>query len=624
MGGPNYRMRGAYRSTPPPGIEPNLPHERRSFGILATNRMTTPDEDLRDRATRWASEDPDPVTRAELLALLAQPDLSKTDLADRFAGNLEFGTAGLRGVLGAGPNRMNRSVVLRTALGLARHLLAVVPDAARRGVVIGYDGRRYSREFAEDSALVFAAAGIRALLFTHLQPTPVTSFAVKELGAAGGVMVTASHNPPEYNGYKVYWSNSAQIIEPIDSAIAAAIAGTPAPNEIPRLTFEEARSRGLIQDLGAELEDRYLATVRTLSVHADGTRSLPIVYTPMHGVGDALARRALARAGFDRVTSVPEQQEPDGAFPTVAFPNPEEKGAMDLSFALARKLGAELVLANDPDADRLAVAVPARAGSPQDYVQLTGNQVGILLGHYLLTEKPAGSDKRTVLASIVSSPMLGGIARALGVHYEETLTGFKWIANRAMQLEAEGYTFVFGYEEALGYTVGSAVRDKDGISAAVLVAEMCAVQKARQKTLLDELDEIYRKYGVYVSSQISLTRKGASGATEIAAMMSHLRKTSPRKIGAHTVVAMSDFETATRTASDGKTSPITLPKSNVLVFELQGGSRIIARPSGTEPKVKFYFDVREEVAGGETVVATEARANDTSKALREAFQALLP
>jgi phosphomannomutase len=591
--------------------------------------MTTPEQDLRARAALWAKEDPDPRTRAELLAILEQPDLSKTDLADRFSGVLEFGTAGLRGVLGAGPNRMNRSVVLRTALGLAKHVIAAVPRAAERGIVIGYDGRRYSREFAEDSAEVFAALGLRALLFTGTQPTPVTSFAVKELGAAAGVMVTASHNPPEYNGYKVYWANSAQIIQPIDAAIAAAIEACPPPNEVPRLPLAEARARGLVTDLGADLEDRYLAAVRGLSVHegsAGGDRSLPIVYTPMHGVGDPMARRALANAGFDRVTSVPEQQHPDPAFPTVAFPNPEEKGAMDLSFALATKLGAALVLANDPDADRLAVAVPARPPAT-GYVQLTGNQVGILLGHYLLTEvneqAPVGK-RRTVLASIVSSPMLGSIARALGVHYEETLTGFKWIANRAMQLEAEGYTFVFGYEEALGYTVGSVVRDKDGVSAAVLVAEMTAVLKSRGKTLLDELDAIYRRFGVYVSSQLSLTRKGATGAAEIAAMMSHLRATSPKAVGAHAVLAMSDFETATRTSRDGATTHLTLPTSNVLVFELEGGSRIIARPSGTEPKVKFYFDVRTEVGAGEPVEVAEARADETSKALRVAFQALLP
>jgi phosphomannomutase len=591
--------------------------------------MSTSDLPLREQATRWAKDDPDPVTRAELEAILASPDLAQTDLADRFAGTLEFGTAGLRGVLGAGPNRMNRAVVLRTSFGLARHVAQTVPDAASRGVVIGYDGRHYSREFAEDTALVFAAAGIRARLFTGPVPTPLASFAVKELGAAAGVMVTASHNPPEYNGYKVYWTNSAQIIPPVDRAIAESIAAAPPASEVPRLALDVARARGLVQDLGADLEERYLATIRTLQVHMGGDRAITIVYTPMHGVGDALTRRALARAGFDRVTSVPEQQQPDGAFPTVAFPNPEEKGAMDLAFALARKQGADIVLANDPDADRLAVAIPARneagaAAQAQGYVQLTGNQVGILLGHYLLTERPPRNDRRTVLASIVSSPMLGVIARDLGVHYEETLTGFKWIANRAMQLEAEGYSFAFGYEEALGYTVGSAVRDKDGISAAVLMAEMCAVLKGRGLSLLDQLDAIYRKYGVFVSSQVSLTRKGTSGTAEIARMMSHLRSSSPKTIGAHTVVAMSDFETQKKVGRDGATTKLTLPVSNVLVFDLEGGSRIIARPSGTEPKAKFYFDVREAVAPREPVTAAEARANETGKRLHEAFLALLP
>jgi phosphomannomutase len=587
---------------------------------MLTPMPTTPPS-LRERATRWMQDDPDPKTQAELGLLLAEPDLAKTDLADRFAGSLEFGTAGLRGVLGAGPNRMNRAVVLTTSLGLARHVLAAVPNAGSRGIIIGYDGRHMSREFAEDAALVFAAAGIRALLFTHVVPTPVTSFAVKELAAAAGVMVTASHNPPEYNGYKVYWSNSAQIIPPVDHDIATAIAGAPAAKDVPRLTMEDARARGLVVDLGAELEERYLATIRALAVHADGNRAITIVYTPMHGVGDVLARRALARAGFDRVTSVPEQQHPDGDFPTVAFPNPEEKGAMDLSFALATKQNADLILANDPDADRLAVAVPGRTKGT--YVQFTGNQVGALLGHYLLTERPASSDRRAVLASLVSSPMLGFIARALGVHYEETLTGFKWIANRAMDLEAEGYAFVFGYEEALGYSVGSAVRDKDGISGALLIAEMCAVLSARKLTLMDELDAIYRKYGVFVSAQVSLTRKGASGAAEIAGMMSRLRAKPPTKVGDHAVVAVSDFESHVRTLADGTTTKLTLPSSNVLVFELEGGSRIIARPSGTEPKVKFYFDVRETVGKDESVLVAEARAMSVEKRLADAFQALV-
>ena len=585
-----------------------------------------PPSDLRELATRWIADDPDPLTRAELEALLKEPDLGKTDLADRFAGTLEFGTAGLRGVLGAGPNRMNRAVVLRTSLGLARHVLSAIPDAAQRGIVIGYDGRHYSRQFAEDAALVFAAAGIRALLFVHPVPTPTTSFAVKDLRAAAGVMVTASHNPPEYNGYKVYWENSAQIIPPVDHAIATAIAGAPGGREVPRASMDEARKKALVEDLGDPLEERYLAELATIGRSKAGDRGLTIVYTPMHGVGDDLARKALARGGFAHVTSVPEQQKPDGAFPTVAFPNPEEKGAMDLSFALARKLKADLVLANDPDADRLAVAVPARAGAPElpGYVQLTGNQVGILLGHYLLTEPPTPKGKPLVLASIVSSPMLGGIARALGVHYEETLTGFKWIANRAIALEAEGQSFVFGYEEALGYTVGDVVRDKDGMGAALLVAEMTAVLRSRGKSLLDELDAIYARYGVYVSSQVNLTRKGASGAAEIGKMMAHLRALSPRQIGKHAVLAISDLESGTKTAADGTKTKVTLPPSNVLTFDLEGGSRIIARPSGTEPKVKFYFDVREAVAEGESVTVAEARALATRKELNAAFQALLP
>ncbi len=578
----------------------------------------TAEAELRDRAERWAAEDPDPATRDELRALLAAADLRTTDLADRFAGSLEFGTAGLRGVLGAGPNRMNRAVVLRTTHGLARHLLAAVPDAAARGVVIGYDGRRGSRPFAEDASLALAAAGIRAHRFTHPVPTPLTAFAAKHLGAAAAVMVTASHNPPEYNGYKVYWSNAAQIIPPVDAAIAQAIERAPAARDVPRLEESEARGRGLLVDVNASLERLYLDAVVALGVRRDGDRSLRIVYTPLHGVGDALARAALARAGFDSVTSVPEQQQPDGAFPTIAFPNPEERGAMDLAFALGRKLGADLVLANDPDADRLAVAVPGEA--PSGYVQLTGNQLGVLLGHYLLTEGPA-EGRRLVIASLVSSPQLGAIARALGVRYEETLTGFKWIANRAMELEREGHRFVFGYEEALGYTVGDLVRDKDGISAAVLAAEVAAVLRSRGRALLDELDDIARRYGLYVSTQVNVTKKGASGPARIASLMDRLRASAPSQIGAHSVEAVCDYQ-AQRRVARGVTSSLAMPRSNVLAFELQGGSRIIARPSGTEPKVKFYFDVRETIGAEETVPEARARAEKTMRTLADAFAKL--
>jgi phosphomannomutase len=575
------------------------------------------------RARAWAASDPDPTTRDELLALLATPDVRATDLEDRFSAVLEFGTAGLRGVLGAGPNRMNRAVVLRTTWGLARYLLEHASDAKGRGVVIGYDCRRLSREFAEDTACVLTSFGIQVHLFPDVAPTPATAFASKHLDAAAAVMVTASHNPPEYNGYKVYWGNGAQIIPPTDTGIAKAIELAPPANEVPRIDIAEARAKGIVRSVDASVTRAYLDAVRALEVNAGGDRSIAIVYTPMHGVGDVLARFALTEAGFTNVTSVPEQQKPDGAFPTVAFPNPEEKGAMDLSFALARKLSADLVLANDPDADRLAAAVKS-AASPTGYMQFSGNQVGILLGHYLLTEgEAAKTPKRLVLASIVSSPMLGTIAHALGVRYEETLTGFKWIANRAMELEREGYTFIFGYEEALGYTVGRVVRDKDGVSAAMILAEMAAVAKERGKTLADELEAIYRTYGLFVSSQVTVTKKGAAGVSELRALMTRLRTAAPRAIGVHEVIAIADYETRVRTVIvDKSESPLSLPRTNMLIFELRGGSRIIARPSGTEPKVKFYIDLREEIAKGESLVVAEAHATHAMQSLAGAFVAI--
>jgi phosphomannomutase len=353
-----------------------------------------------------------------------------------------------------------------------------------------------------------------------------------------------------------------------------------------------------------------------------GDRSLRIVYTPMHGVGDALARRALSDAGFSDVTSVPEQRQPDGAFPTVAFPNPEEPGAMDLAFALAKKIDADLVLANDPDADRLAVAV-RETGEPTGYRQMTGNEVGVLLGHYLLTEK-VSPRPHAVLTSIVSSPLLGRIAQSLGARYEETLTGFKWIANRAIELEREGCEFLFGYEEALGYCVGDLVYDKDGISAALLVAELAAVLREHRSTLLDELDAIFRSWGVYASKQVGVTRKGARGVAEISAVMSRLRASRLRRIGDQEVVAFADYQAGELTdMRSGATTPLSFPPSNVLTFHLASGSRVIARPSGTEPKAKFYFDVREEVRAGEPVASAKARAQVAIDTLADAFLALV-
>ena len=585
--------------------------------------MTAPS--LLERAERWLLHDPDPSTRAELAALLERARGGDAgagaDLAERFSGPLEFGTAGLRGLLGAGESRMNRAVVLRTSFGLGRYLLAEDEAAARaRGVVVGYDGRRMGRELAEDTAGALAALGIPARVTPRPCPTPLLAFAVTDLHAVAGVMVTASHNPPAYNGYKVYWGNGAQIIPPHDAGIAARIAAAPEGSAIPRASRDEAEREGLWALFGDDVERRYLDAVRGLSVRKGGDRSLGIVYTPLHGTGDRLAHIALAEAGFTDVTSVPEQAEPDGAFPTVAFPNPEEKGALDLALALARARGAPLVIANDPDVDRLALAVRDRDGG---YVQLTGNQVGALLGHYVLTGgADAGTGDRLVLASLVSSPLLGVIAAALGVRYAETLTGFKWIANRAMELEREtGARFVFGFEEALGYTVGRVVRDKDGISAAVIAAELAAHRWAEGKTLLDDLEVLARRYGLFVSGQRAVTLPGADGLARIGAVMKRLRGAPPARLARWEVVAMGDYQARRRTVKDGTVTPIALPASDVLTFDLEGGGRVVARPSGTEPKIKLYFDLREPVAAGEAMAEAERRAAGKIGELEAAFVA---
>jgi phosphomannomutase len=577
-----------------------------------------------ERAEAWIHDDPEAASQAELRALVEAAKRgdakSEAELAERFAGPLEFGTAGLRGVLGAGESRMNLAVVRRTTYGLGRYLLSIPEaDAKRRGVAIGYDGRRMSHAFAHEAAGVLAALGIPAHLSQDLCPTPMCAYATKALDAAAGVMVTASHNPPEYNGYKVYWGNGAQIIAPIDRGIAAAIDAAPPAREVPVLDTDEARARGLVRPIERALEDRYLSEVHALGVRTDGDRGAPIVYTPLHGVGNRWVRAALAQAGFTNVTSVPEQAEPDGEFPTVAFPNPEEKGALDLAIALAEAKNADLILASDPDTDRLAVAI--RKPDGRGFVQLSGNQVGVLLGHYLLTEGPtARGAERLVVASCVSSPQLGAIAEQLGVGYDETLTGFKWIANRALELErTEGRRFVFGYEEALGYTVGTLVRDKDGVSAALLFAELWAVRRAEGLTMLDELERIARRFGHYASRQLAITLKGQEGLARIRSVMGALRERGPSQVGPLAVVATRDVKRGVRRTREGVESKLALPPSDVLVFELEGGSRIIARPSGTEPKLKIYVDVREAVTEGEALAQAEARAQALLASLEADF-----
>lgn len=564
--------------------------------------------DLLARARAFHDADFDPETRAELAALIEASkadDKALRDLEDRFRGPLEFGTAGLRGVLGAGETRMNRAVVVRTTAGLAAWLRA--QGLAERGVVIGRDGRRGSARFADDAAAVLAAAGIRVHLFPDVVPTPLVSFAVRALGAGAGVMITASHNPPEYNGYKAYAANSAQIIPPTDVEIAAAIAVAPPARDVPRMELDAARAAGRLVTPDSSVLESYYAAVLGLARRHEGRADLRIVYTPMHGVGDRYVHEVLRRAGFPHVTSVAAQAAPDGEFPTVRFPNPEEPGAMDLALALAREQGAHLVLANDPDADRLAVAVP----DGDRWVQLSGNEVGVLLGHYLLADDPAAGGDRLAITTIVSSPLLGVICRALGVRYAETLTGFKWIANMAMRLEAEhGCTTVMGYEEALGYSVGTVARDKDGVSAVAVFAELAASLRARGETVLGRLEAIYRRFGLVVSRQHNVTRKGQDGAAAIRAQMAAMRASPPGALGAERVARVIDYADPRATG---------LPASDVLTFDLGGGSRVTMRPSGTEPKVKYYFDVVEPLREGEPFADGRSRAVARLDALEKEF-----
>ena len=514
------------------------------------------------QARDWAADDPDPVTRAELETVVAatragDPDAA-ADLADRFAGFLEFGTAGLRGALGAGPARMNRVVVLRTAAGLTSYLQDQlgVPDVT---VVIGYDARHNSDVFARDTAAVVTALGGTAIVLPHPLPTPVLAFAIRDLGADAGVMVTASHNPPQDNGYKVYLGDGSQIVSPADADIAASIEQFPTAASVPRT--EEGWTTtddGIVAD--------YLESVGRV-VAAGGPRDLRIVHTALHGVGSAVAREALLRAGFQDVHSVARQAEPDPDFPTVAFPNPEEPGAIDLALELARAVEADLVIANDPDADRCAVAVPDPTCA-DGWRMLRGDEVGALLGIHLLSRGwPTGA---VMANSIVSSRLLAAMCAARGVAHQETLTGFKWIS-RVPGL-------AYGYEEALGYCVDpTQVRDKDGVSAALLVAEFAAALKRAGKSLPDALADLAERHGHHVTDSFSVR---VDDVAVIAGVMQRLRATPPDSIGGQRVSSVDDL-------ADGAGG---LPPTDGVRYLLADDTRVIVRPSGTEPKLKVYLE----------------------------------
>ena len=521
--------------------------------------------DVLDEARAWLADDPDPDTRAELASLIeraeADDPVALADLGDRFAGRLQFGTAGLRGALGPGPNRMNRVVVIQTAAGLAAYLRA----HGGSSVVVGFDARHKSDQFARDTCAVMVGAGIRAMVLPRALPTPVLAFTIRHLGVDAGVVVTASHNPPQDNGYKVFLGDGSQIVAPADVEIAAEIEAVGTVESIPR-------AESGWETLDDTVVDAYVQRVASVAL-PDGPRDLRIVYTPLHGCGGDVMRRAMQATGFPAPEAVSEQAAPDPDFPTVAFPNPEEPGAIDLAMSLAKREKADLIIANDPDADRCAVGAPMPAG----WRMLTGDEVGALLATHLIGREPGLTG--VFACSIVSSSLLGKIAGRHGLGYAETLTGFKWIGR------IEGLRF--GYEEALGYCVDpDAVRDKDGISAAILVAELAAMVRSEGRGLSDALDDIARGYGLHATGQLSVRVEDLSLIDEV---MRALRTSPPTILGGRTVEAVEDL-------AEGVGG---LPPTEGLRFLLDAGARVIVRPSGTEPKIKCYLEVIVPASDGD-------------------------
>jgi phosphomannomutase len=566
-----------------------------------------PAEDVRREAAAWIAADPDPEDRAELAALLAddRPEAA-AELADRFRARLNFGTAGLRGAVGAGPNRMNSATVTAATAALASVLLggdpAVAAGVAAAGVVVGCDARHRSEEFAAQAAGVLAGAGIRVHLLPSRQPTPLLAYAVRYFRAAAGVMITASHNPAGDNGYKVYLGDGAQIAPPADADVEAAMATVGSPAAVPVAQADSP----LISRAGDEVAQAYLDAVHAeLGSAPAGSAWLRFVYTPLHGVAGELALRAFEQAGYPQPDLVAVQFEPDPGFPTVRFPNPEEPGTLDLALAQARRSGADLVIANDPDGDRLAVAIPDQS-APGGYRQLTGDQLGAVLGSFVLGRAAADPDVRIAeqlaVSTVVSGSLLSKIAAAAGAQYAQTLTGFKWIV-RAADLRADT-RFCYGYEEALGYAVTSAVRDKDGISAALAVLSVATTAWSAGQSLQDCYDALEEQLGVHITAQITVRTEAAID------VMSRLRAAPPSELDGEPVLATTDY-----------TGGWDLPSADMLRYQLRDG-RVVIRPSGTEPKIKAYLEVVEAVPGRTLAHAREAAQARMSR-LRAAVAELL-
>ncbi len=560
------------------------------------DRMETGEKEARKRYETWLQSPVfDQDTKRELEMLKGDA----AEITDRFYRELEFGTGGLRGLLGAGSNRMNRYTVRKATQGLANYIRKEHREA--KGVAIAYDSRRLSPELAEEAALCLAANGIRAYVFESLRPTPELSFALRELGCTAGIVVTASHNPPEYNGYKVYWEDGAQITFPRDSEIIREVSEITDYGQARTMSLEEAREQGLYQVIGREIDDRYIEEIRKLSIHPEIIREqgkdLKIVYTPLHGTGNLPVRRILKELGFQKVWVVPEQEKPDGGFPTVSYPNPEDKKAFVLALQLAGEVDADLVLATDPDADRLGIY--GKNTQTGEYEPFTGNMSGMIILEYLLSQKkrlgrlPADG---AVVTTIVSGKMSREITRAYGADLIETLTGFKYIGEQIRLFEENGeHEFLFGYEESYGCLTGTHARDKDAVSAVAMLCEAAAYYRHEGITLCQQMDRLYEKYGYYREDLCTVAMKGIEGAAKIRELMEAIRKDPPERIGPWRVQSFRDYETGkVMDRAAGEIRDTGLLRSNVLYFELEDMGWCCVRPSGTEPKVKFYMGVRGE------------------------------
>lgn len=524
---------------------------------------------------------------------------NEKEIEDRFYKDLEFGTAGLRGVIGIGTNRMNKYTVTKATQGLANYI--VKKNGQERGVAIAYDSRRMSQEFSEETALCLNANGIKTYRFDSLRPTPELSFAVRQLGCIAGIVITASHNPPEYNGYKVYWEDGAQIVEPTDKEIINEVNAITDLSTIKTMSKKEAEEKGLYNKIGKEIDDKYIDTLKKLVVNQDAInkmqKDIKIVYTPLHGTGNIPVQRILKEIGFENVYVVPEQEKPDGEFPTVSYPNPEDPKAFTLALELAKRVNADIVLANDPDADRLGVYV--KDTKTGEYIQFNGNMTGNLLAEYILSQKKANGTlpaNGAVIKTIVSSNLTDAIAKEYNVKLFSTLTGFKNIAKiiRGFEENNNEYECLYSYEESYGCIIGTHARDKDGIVAVMTLCEAAAYYKMNGMTLWDQMNNMYKKYGYYKEKQFSITLKGAEGAEQIKKMMDDLRNNPPSEIGKYKVISVGDYNSQViHNNETGKETSTNLPKSNVLYYELEDDAWCCVRPSGTEPKIKFYMGVKE-------------------------------